>query len=93
MSMRTHVTSQVVLVPTVVICPTCSSFMHTPGHGLQSQQPPPDAIGMRCLNGKCPEYRALKLVPLQRMDVTVEAEGEPDEPEAPADMAEVVKES
>lgn len=62
--------AEVVLMPGTVVCPACASVMHRTGE-LIAHVPPPETIGMRCLSSRCEEYRRVKQVPLQRVNVEV----------------------
>lgn len=62
--------SVVVVVPGTVMCPTCSFVLH-PVMGIVGNQPVPEHIEVRCMNGRCPERLVVKRMPLQRVNVEV----------------------
>ena len=65
--------AEVVIVPATVMCPSCAAVMHRTGDFV-AHVPPPATMGMRCLNSRCPEYRMVKQVPLQRVNVETDHE-------------------
>lgn len=65
-------TNHVVVYPCSLVCPTCSHALHRSGYFPGA--PMPDVFRYKCLNSHCAEHKVIKVVPLQRIDVTVEAE-------------------
>jgi hypothetical protein len=68
------VRASVVIKPDTVLCPSCGSALHSVrSQSIESHKPPPETVQMRCLNVRCDEKGVVKLVPLPRVDVEIQA--------------------
>jgi hypothetical protein len=69
------VRASVVIKPDTVLCPCCGSALHAVrSQNIESHRPPPETVQMRCLDVRCDEKGVVKLVPLPRIDVEIQAE-------------------